>query len=137
MQEKISRGINVCVNTCGPVFVLVRIQEHIFEGSFSVYLPNSRGTSFRCEYMSRLYPHPRGGVEKLTRSSLKGVSNKSLFACKNGHFASSFLLLGIGFLEASKQANLSFKRPSLEPRLDRTGSVFALSSIGFAPGGIA
>ena len=30
------------------------------------------------------------------------------------------------FLEASKKANLSFKRPSLKPHLNRTGSVFAL-----------
>ena len=37
-----------------------------------------------------------------------------------------FLLLGIGFLLASKKANLSFKSPSPKPHLDRTGSVFAL-----------
>ena len=47
----------------------------------------------------------RSGVEKLTWSSLRGVSNRNLFAYKNGRFASRFLLLGIGFLEASK--NLS------------------------------
>ena len=51
----------------------------------------------------------QSGVEKLTRSSLKGVSNRALFAYKNGCFASRFLFLGIGFLEASKKANLSFK----------------------------
>ena len=33
--------------------------------------------------------------EKLTRSSLKGVSNRALFALKNERFAISFLLLGI------------------------------------------
>ena len=66
------------------------------------------------------------GVEKLTRSSLKGVSNRALFAYKNGRFASSFLLLGIGFLEASKKDNLSFKSPSPKPHSNRTGSVFAL-----------
>ena len=61
------------------------------------------------------------GVEKLTRSSLKGVSNRALFLYKNGHFASSFLLLGIAVLEASKKANLSFKSPLSENpfRLDR------------------
>ena len=38
------------------------------------------------------------GVEKkLTRSSLKGFLNRAPFY-KNGRFASSFLLLGIGFL---------------------------------------
>ena len=37
------------------------------------------------------------GVEKLTWSGLKGVSNRALSAYKNGRFASSFLLLGIGF----------------------------------------
>ena len=39
------------------------------------------------------------GAEKLTRSSLKGLSNRALSAYKNGRFARSFLLLGIGFLE--------------------------------------
>ena len=43
------------------------------------------------------------GVEKLTWSSLKGVSNRALFCLKNGHFASRFLLLGRAFLEASKR----------------------------------
>ena len=37
------------------------------------------------------------GVEKLTRSSLKGFLHRALFAYKNGRFASSFLLLGVGF----------------------------------------
>ena len=63
---------------------------------------------------------------KLTRSSLKGVSNRALFAYKNGRFASRFLLLGIGFLEALKKTNLSFKSPSPKPHLNRTGSGFAL-----------
>ena len=60
-------------------------------------------------------------MEKLTRSSLKGLSNRAIFA----RFASRFLLLGIGFLEASKKANLSFKSTSLKPHLNQTGSVFA------------
>ena len=42
-----------------PVFAHARIQEIIIEGSFSAYLPNSWGNSFRCKYMSRLYSHPR------------------------------------------------------------------------------
>ena len=58
----------------------------------------------------------------------RGFLNRALLAFKNGHFASSFLLLGIGFLEASKNANLSFKRPSTKPHLHRTGSAFALPS---------
>ena len=70
------------------------------------------------------------GVEKLTRSSLKGVSNRALIIYKNGRFASRFLLLGLGFLEASKKANLSFKSPSPKPHLSRTGSEFALPIMG-------
>ena len=35
---------------------------------------------------------------KMTRSSLKGVLNRALLAYKNGRFASSFPLLGLGFL---------------------------------------
>ena len=65
-------------------------------------------------------------MKKLTQASLKGVSNRALFACKNGRFASNFLLLGVGFLEASKQANSSFKSLAPKPHLNRTGSVFAL-----------
>ena len=68
-------------------------------------------------------------MEKLTRSSLKGLSNRALFAHENGCFANRFLLLGIGpigVLEASKKANLSFKSPSPKPHLNQTGPVFAL-----------
>ena len=68
-------------------------------------------------------------VEKLTRSSLKGLSNRAIFAYKNGRFASRFLLFGLGFSEASKKANLSFKSPSPKPHLNRTGSVLALPII--------
>ena len=65
-------------------------------------------------------------MEKLARSSLKGVSNRALSAYENGRFvASTFLLLGKGFLEASKKANLSFKSPSPKPHLNRV-SFFAL-----------
>ena len=73
------------------------------------------------------------GVEKLTRSSLKGFFNRALFAYKNERFASSFLLLGVGLLQASKKANLSFKSPSPKPHLNRTGSVFALPTFGGFP----
>ena len=55
------------------------------------------------------------GVEKLTRSSLKGLSNWAPFAYKNGRFASRSLLLGIGFLEASKKANCLSKVPLQNP----------------------
>ena len=40
----------------------------------------------------------RSGADKLTRSSLKGVQKRALFACKNGGFASSFLLSGLGLV---------------------------------------
>ena len=41
---------------------------------------------------------PCPGVEKLIRSSLNGFLSRALFDYKNGRFASSFLLLGVGFL---------------------------------------
>ena len=52
--------------------------------------------------------------------------SRALFAYKNGRSASSFLLLGIGFSYILKKANLSFKRPSPNPHLNRTGSDFPL-----------
>ena len=52
--------------------------------------------------------------------------NRALFALKNGRFACSFLLLGIGLLQASKKANLSFKSPSPKPLLNQTESVLTL-----------
>ena len=70
---------------------------------------------------------------KLTLSSSKAFLNRALFAYENGHFASGFLLLGIGLLEASKKANLSFKSPSPKPHFNRTGSVFALPKKGTFP----
>ena len=57
-----------------PSFVLVKIAESLLDVKFLA------------------------GVEKLTRSSLKGFFNRALFAYKNGRFASSFLLLGVGLL---------------------------------------
>ena len=43
-----------------------------------------------CDFLGR-----SSGVEKLTRSNLKGVLNRALFACKSGRFASSFSLLRV------------------------------------------
>ena len=53
----------------------------------------------------------------------KGRFQQGLFTYKNGRFASSILLLGIGFLEASQKANLSFESPSPKPHLNWTGQV--------------
>ena len=66
----------------------------------------------------------RSGVEILTRSSSNGLSNRAILAHKNRFFASRLLLLGIGFLEAPRKANFSFKSTSPKPHLNRTGSVF-------------
>ena len=46
----------------------------------------------------------------LRSGSSKGVSNRAIFAYKNGRFASRFLLLDIGFLEASKKAKFVFQK---------------------------
>ena len=57
------------------------------------------------------------GVEKLTWSSLEFVFffNRALFAYKNGRFASSFLLLGIGFYKPQKRqiclSNVPLRNP--------------------------
>ena len=48
----------------GPVFALARIKANSLEELVSAYLPNSWGNSFRCEYMPRLYSHPREHREK-------------------------------------------------------------------------
>ena len=69
------------------------------------------------------------GVEKLTRSSLKGVLNRAHFAHKNGRFAGSFLPLRYRTFISQKKGKLVFKSPSPKPHLNRTGSVFALSAI--------
>ena len=50
----------------------------------------------------------RSGVEKLPRSSLKGVSNRALFAYKNGRFASRCLVLGIGFFGSLEKDKFVF-----------------------------
>ena len=43
----------------GPVFALARIQENIFEEVFPEYCAKCLGEFTRCEYMPRLYSHPR------------------------------------------------------------------------------
>ena len=58
---------------------------------------------FACEKPEEFRKH--SGVQRLTRSSLKGVLNRALFAYNNGCFASSFLPLGIGFLYKPQQKN--------------------------------
>ena len=64
---------------------------------------------------SSLISKEKSGVEKLTRSSLKGFLNRALFAYKNGGFASSFLLLGVGLLQASKRQICLSKVPLRNP----------------------
>ena len=67
------------------------------------------------------------GVEKLTRSSLKGLSNRALFAYKSGRFTRRFLLLGIGRIFRSLEKGKFVIQKSLsQTYLNRTGSVFAL-----------
>ena len=43
----------------GPVFALARIQENIFEEVFPEYCAKFLEEFIRCEYMPRLYSHPR------------------------------------------------------------------------------
>ena len=71
------------------------------------------------------------GVEKLTRSILKGLSNRALFAHKNGHFASRYLLLGIGYLKASKKANCLSKVPLRNPIKPDRVSFFCTPKINY------
>ena len=59
MQEKnLGELIFVRIHA-GPVFALARIQENIFEESFPEYFAKFLGEFARCEYMPRLYSHPR------------------------------------------------------------------------------
>ena len=74
------------------------------------YIPHVGSDASREEIHS--YCMRKAGVEKLTRSSLKGDKNRALFPYKNGR------LSGIGLLEASKKANLAFKSPSAKPLLN-------------------
>ena len=90
--------------------------------------PRIRAEKFTLHFCKSHFAEFKSGV-KTDPVQFKGRFKQGLFAYKNGHFASSFLLLGIRFLEASKKANLSFKSPSPKPYLNRTGSVFAKSCL--------
>ena len=60
-----------------------------------------------------LVPSPLGllsGVEKLARSSLKGVSNRALLACKHGRFASSFLPLSYRIFISLEKGEFVFQK---------------------------
>ena len=48
----------------GPVFALARIQENTFEEAFPEYFAKCLGEVIRCEYMLRLYSHPREDRKK-------------------------------------------------------------------------
>ena len=66
------------------------------DGAYFAVVSGTSGKSHTSEYWNLWYLE--SGVEKLTRSSLEGLSNRAIFAYKNGRFASRFLHLGIGFL---------------------------------------
>ena len=59
MQEKILGELIFARIHAGPVFALARIQENIFEEAFPEYCGKFLGEFMRCEYMPRLYSHPR------------------------------------------------------------------------------
>ena len=59
MQEKILGELISARIHAGPVFALARIQENIFEEVFPEYCAKFLGEFIRCEYMPRLYSHPR------------------------------------------------------------------------------
>ena len=63
------------------------------------------------------------GVEELTRYRLKRVSNRALLLFK---ISKQFSALRCRSFISLEKANLPFKSPSPKPRLNRTGSVFAL-----------
>ena len=54
----------------GPVFALVRIQKNIFQEVFPEYFANFWGEFIWCEYMPRLYSHPREYRKKLLANYL-------------------------------------------------------------------
>ena len=60
-------------------------------------------------------------MEKLTRSSSKGFLKRTLFAYKNGRFAGSFLLLGIGLFISLEKGRFVFQKSLSETpfKLDR------------------
>ena len=59
MQEKILGEIVFARIHAGPIFALARIQENIFEEVFPEYCARFLGEFILCEYMPRLYSHPR------------------------------------------------------------------------------
>ena len=58
MQEQFCWGIRYCANTCGACIHTRANPGNIFEYLFSEYFSKFWGSSFRCEYMPCLYPHP-------------------------------------------------------------------------------
>ena len=59
MQENILGELIFARIHAGPVFALPRIQENIFEEIFPEHSAKFLGEFTRCEYMPRLYSHPR------------------------------------------------------------------------------
>ena len=59
MQEKILGELIFARIHAGPVFALARIQENIFEEVFPECFAKFLREFTRCEYMPRLYSHPR------------------------------------------------------------------------------
>ena len=59
MQEKNPGELIFARIHAGPVFALVRIQENIFEEVLPEHFAKFLGEFTRCEYMPRLYSHPR------------------------------------------------------------------------------
>ena len=70
-------------------------------------------------------------MEKLTRSSLKGLLNRARFACKNGHFTSSFLLLGIGYIYKTFESRFVFEKYLSETPLKPDRVSFCTPKMGF------
>ena len=64
----------------GVIFLL--IWGWGWSGLFSILLFITRKSQ---DNFFPVHSEPESGVEKLTRSSLKGVSNRALFAYKNAH----------------------------------------------------
>ena len=57
---KLSWGINFCTNTCGAcIRTRANTGIFIFEEVFPEYFAKFLGEFTRCEYMPRLYSHPR------------------------------------------------------------------------------
>ena len=84
---------------------------YVFQTSISAFLAPTSGGSSHILFRETII----SGVEKPIRSSSKGFLNRTLFAYKNGRFASSFLLLGIGLSKASKRQICLSKVPLRNP----------------------